>query len=39
MMMLVVLLLIFYFNFSNSVTMSFIDDFICVFFVSGKWST
>jgi len=40
MMMLVVLLLIFYSNFTNSVTMSFIDDFICVLFVSGiKWST
>jgi len=40
MMMLVVLFLIFYSNFTNSVTMSFIDDFVCVLFVSGiKWST
>ena len=40
MMMLVVLFLRFYSNFTNSVTMSFIVDFICVLFVSGiKWST
>jgi len=40
MIMLVVLFLIFYYNFTNSVTMSFIDDFICVLFVSRiKWST
>jgi len=40
MMMLVVLFLIFYSNFTNSVTMIFIDDFICVLFVSRiKWST
>jgi len=36
MMMLVVLFLIFYSNFTNNVTMSFIDDFICVLFVSGN---
>jgi len=40
MMMLVVFFLIFYYNLTNSVTMSFIDDFVCVLFVSGiKWST
>ena len=39
-MMLVVFFLIFYYNLTNSVTMSFIDDFVCVLFVSGiKWST
>jgi len=40
MMMLVVLFLIFYSNFTSNVIMSFIDDFICVLFASGiKWST
>jgi len=40
MMMLVVFFLVFYYNFTNSFTMSVNDDFICVLFVSRiKWST
>jgi len=33
MMMLVFFFVLFYSNFTNSVTMSFIDEFICVLFV------